>query len=282
VGLPVRVARIAPAERAAFQDRLAALERIAVYPLGDDRFRLDHGRDYFAFFDRLGEVLYAACLEGDALAAVACGMLRRVPFRQGAAPRRTWYLADLKVHPDHRGRHLPLRMLGRFFLWNYLRCARGYAISMNPAGGAPNRIARLVGRWRWSPITPAGTLLLWSLDRDAMARAAPVIERHRGPLTFRSLEGVKDLTLESTGRRMPLLHAEWPRGEARATMPDPAREGVIVGSPQAGHVHMVCAPEGDPLALDLAAQGLAPAATASILAHRMHGCDWRFVLTSEI
>ncbi len=293
-----RIAKVRPRERAAFQARLAALERLATYPLGDDTFRLDHGPDYFAFFDRLGEVLYAAALEGETLAAVACGMLRRVPFRQGEAPRRTWYLADLKVHPDYRGRRLPLRMLGRYFPWNYLRCPRGYAISMDPAGGGPNRIARLLGHWRWSPIAAVATLLIWSLDAAAAERAAPIVVRHRGPLSVRSLEGVKDLILGSTGRRMPLLHAEWPRrlGSHAEPPPDPARAGPSTpGSlrsasaqgerflgPQAGHTHMFCAPEGDPLAADLAGLGLRPGATATILAHRMKRCDWRFVLTSEI
>lgn len=273
----MRIVRIAPRERAAFQARLAALEQLAAYPLGQDSFRLDHGPDYFAFFDRLGDVLYAAALQGEQLAAVGCGMLRRVPFRAGEAPRRAWYIADLKVHPDHRGGRIPLRVFGRFFPWHYPRCPRGYGISMNPGDGRENKVVRLFGHWRWSPVSVPAQLLLWSLDQDAARRALPIIERHRGPVSLRSLAGIKDLVLGSTGQPMKLLHAEWDRPAGA----DPARDGRVVDGPQADHVHMVCAPEQDALAVDLRALGLAPSATASILAHRMPS-DWRFIVTSEI
>ncbi|MBX3470627.1 MAG: hypothetical protein KF878_27480 [Planctomycetes bacterium] len=268
----MRIVSIRPAARPAFQARLAALERLASYPLGQDTFVLDHGADYFAFFDRLGEVVYAAALDGERLAAVCCGMLRQVAMRQGEAPRRTWYLADLKVHPDYRGQRLPLRMLARLFPCSYLRCARAYGVTMDPPGAAESRVVRLARRWRWSPARPAGRLLLWSLDQDQMTRAAPLVVARRGPVAFRSLEGVKDLVLGSTGRRLPLLHAEW------GAAPGPG----VVPAPLADHVHMVCAPEGDALARDLAGLGLAPGATATIIAHRMSDADWRFVLTSEI
>jgi hypothetical protein len=269
----VKFIRITKRDRAAFQARLAALEKLATYPLGADTFQLDHGPDYFAFFDRLGDVLYLAVLDGDALAAVGCGMLRRVPLRHGERPTRTWYAADLKVHPHHRGERLPLKMVARNFLWNYLRCPRLYGITMNPDGGGENRIVRLAARWRWTPVGPGPLLNIWSFDRDAMRRVLPIIERHRGPVRLRSLEGVKDLVLGSTGGRLPLLHAEW--GEA-------APGGALVDGPQPDHVHMACAPEGDPLTAELRGLGLAPGATATIVHHRMGRSDWRFVLTSEI
>lgn len=283
----MRITRVHPRERAAFQARLAALERLATYPLGDDTFQLDHGPDYFAFFDRLGDVLYGVALEGDQVAAVGCGVLRRVVTRRGRAPRRAWYLGDLKVHPDFRGRRIPLRLLGRHFWWNYPRAPRGYGFTMD-APGSESRVAKLFGHWRWSPVRAAGTLGLWSLDADQARAARPLLERHRGPVTFRSLEGIKDLVLGSTGRRMPLLHLEWDTGVPPPTG-DPARVGRLLPDPQPDHVHMLCAPiaspagPDDPLAADLRALGLHPGATATILAHRMgRDCDWRFALTSEI
>jgi hypothetical protein len=45
---------------------------------------------------------------------------------------------------------------------------------------------------------------------------------------------------------------------------------------------MFCAPSQDALALELDQIGLRPTATASIVAHGMKDCDWRFVLTSDI
>jgi hypothetical protein len=275
----VKVLRVDPADRLALGPRLAALEKLATYPLGADSFQLDHGPDYFAFLDRLGaEVDYRVALEGDELLAVGAGVLRQVPLRAGERTTRAWYGADLKVHPQHRGRRIPLRLLGQAFPWNYLRCPRGYGISMDPGDGRSNPVVRLLGRWRWSPFRLATTLVLWSLDRDQARAALPVVEARRGPLRWRSLAGVKDLVLKSTGARLPLLHLEWTTGAAPGAR-DPSS---TVAEPQPDTTHMLCAPHDDPLAGDLAGRGLTPSARASVIAHRMDGCDWRFVLTSEI
>lgn len=44
-------------------------------------------------------------------------ILRRL---DGVGFRQAWYLCDLKVHPAHRGQHLPLRIFRRVFLSNNL------------------------------------------------------------------------------------------------------------------------------------------------------------------
>ena len=262
--------------RAELQAPVAALERIATYPLGDDTFQIDHGADYFAFLERLGELKYLAMLDGDRVAAVGAGVLRRLPLRAGEAPTRAWYLADVKVHPDYRGRHLPLTMLARGdFPLNYARAPRGYGISMNPGDGSPNRIARLVKHFRWAPFEAGPELAIYSVDAATVADLTPLLEQFRGHLGMLSLAGVKDLVLGSTGQPMPLVHVTWdPRGKGVAPS---NRKG-----PQPGHQHMFCAPHGDPMAIALAARGVMPVATASIVHHRMGRSDWRFVLTSEI
>lgn len=266
----LRIVRIDSTQRAAFSARVAALERLASYPIGDDTFRIDHGPDYFAFFDRLGQTRYYVAVDGDDVVAVGCGVLRTLTPAPGARPRRAWYLCDLKVHPEHRGRRIPLRILRRAFLPCYLRAPRGYAISMNPGDGRPNRVVKLLSHWRWTPIRQVGELAIWSLDADQARDVEPLIREHRGAVSYLSLAGVKDIVLGSTGQPMPLLHTQF---DAQAGQ-HPA--------PRADHVHMVCAPEGDPLAQALRARGLTPGAGASLLAHGLRDCDWRFVQTSEI
>lgn len=56
---------VLPEERARFQPSIAVLEKVAAYPLGNDFFQIDHGVDYFAFFDRLGQVNYYVVLDGN-------------------------------------------------------------------------------------------------------------------------------------------------------------------------------------------------------------------------
>ena len=268
--MPVTFREIGRTDRDEFRERIAALERGVTYPLGKDRFEIDHGDDYFAFFDRLGDVSYVAALDGDRVVAVVAAVLRSVPFASDEAPRTTWYLCDLKVRPDDRTRRITARM----FAWALPRkeddCPRAYAISMNPPGSA-NRVAHLLARLPGANLAPAANLELYSLDAREMAAALPDLVAARGPVSFLSLEGKKDIVLQSTGAPMPLLHVQF-GALAERKLDEPAD----------GHVHMLCAPDDDPLAEALRRRGHAPSATATLMQRGMDRCDWRFVLTSDI
>ena len=63
-------------DRQIFGPRLQAFETRAEYPYGDDFFKLDHGANYFAFFERLGEPLFHVAIDDDRIAACAAGVLR--------------------------------------------------------------------------------------------------------------------------------------------------------------------------------------------------------------
>jgi hypothetical protein len=269
----IRVIQLRDDDRDAYQARLSALEELATYPLGQDRFKISHGADYFAFFDRMGATHFFLAMDGDRVAAAGCGVLRRVPLRQGARPSRAWYGCDLKVHPEYRRNHIPLTMLRSAFCPHYLRSPRGYGISMNPSDGSPNPMVRLLGHWRWTPVRLAGVLGIYSLDADAMRDVSGLVQDALGPISFFSPAGIKDIVLHSTGQPMPLLHAQY----GAHLLPQAATV-----EPFADHVHMVCCLETDPLARSLAARGHRPGATASVVAHGMRRCDWRFILTSEI
>lgn len=261
--------------RAAYQERIAALESLATYPIGEDFFQLDHGPDYFAFFDRLGAVDYFVVREGERVVGVGANVLRRVPDTLGGKLRRAWYACDLKVHPEFRGRRIPHRIANYAFFRDYLRCPRGYAITMNPSGGpGANRVLKIADRW-WNPTQTPAQLEIYSVDAERMDRLRPRVEAERGPISFLSLRGVKDVVLQSTGQPMPLLHVQW--GPSR---PDEADR--IVADPRPEHAHMFCAPSGSGLARVVGEAGVEPFATATVLAHRMSSCDWSFVLTSEI
>ncbi|MBM4365807.1 MAG: GNAT family N-acetyltransferase [Deltaproteobacteria bacterium] len=260
----IRVFRV-DGERDAWAAPVAALEGSARYPLGADRFRIDHGRDYFAFFDRLGELAYYVAAEDGEVLAVGCGVIRELP---GLGP--AWYVGDLKVRPDRRGEHIPLRMLAAAFPAEYPLCRRGYGISMNPPEGE-NRVLRIFRRFPVIPIHHAATLAFFSLSAAQMRAAAPVVHRHRGSLGYLSLRGVKDLVLDSTAAPLHLLHVQ------HGPLATPADD-----EPVEGAVHMLCTPLGDDLCRDMIAVGLPVTATATVIAHRMEGYDWRQVLTSDI
>ena len=269
--MALRIFELTPQTRRTWESGIAGLEQGISYPLGQDRFTIDHGLDYFAFFDRMGPASTYVATVDQKVAAVGSLVSRRIPPSPGRTPVDTWYLCDLKVNRPHRRKRIPIRMFSAGFRSKYTICPRGYAISMNPSDGSENPIVRLARHITLAPVSTGPTLLFYSLSCADMIRIRPFVEEHLGPIGFLSLKGVKDIVLQSTGLPMPLLHLQ--HGPC-------AVDGLH--DPQDEHVHMFCTPMTDPLAEVMLQQGVAATATASILHHRMKNWDWRFVLSSEI
>ena len=262
-------------ERSRFQPGIVAIEQSATYPLGDDFFQIDHGSNYFAFFDRLGEVKYHLAMDGDTVAAVGAGVLRQISYYQGEAPRPAWYLCDLKVHPNYQRQRLSLRLLRQVIPLQALRCAQGYAISMNSHPSlnfnrSSNPLVRVLEKFSPIKFRSVTTLGIYSLDEDQMRYLEPLLVEHRGLLSYLSLRGKKDLRLQSNGKILLLLHVQWGM-TAR----------LEVTTPRSGYIHMFCAPTDDRLAIALAHHGVTPQATASVISGGM-ASDWLFILTSDI
>jgi hypothetical protein len=237
-----------------WQSELEALEALATYPLGNDSFRISHGRDYFAFFERMGEVKMRALVDDDAppgerIVAMACGILRAGPAQ------KHWYLCDAKVRPSHRGQRLLIKLVRDVFLPNYARAPRGYFVAMNPSDGRPPLSVRLTDHFAFIPRALISSLQLEIFSTDFASAPRDV--------RWISLSGVKDLVLSSTNVAMPLLHA------TRSS------EG---GPPREGHVHMWCAPAG----ANQQERGVAPMATATVVHHRMGSFDGGLIETHEI
>ncbi|HEY9858682.1 MAG TPA: hypothetical protein V6D16_04185 [Candidatus Obscuribacterales bacterium] len=262
--------RLSLEERLQWQSGIAAIEQIASYPLGDDFFQLDHGSDYFAFFDRLGVVNYYVALDGDRVAAVGAGVLRQVKTLQAEALQPAWYLCDLKVHPLYQRQHLSMRILSHAIVDGLPTCVMGYTISMNAGDGSASRWVRVLERFHQIAFCRATTLGIYSCDAMTMQKLEPLLTKHRGPITYLSLQGVKDLRLQSTGQILPLLHVQWGEGKVGA-----------IAVPQPAYTHMFCAPTEDALVAELSGLEVYPNATASVVSHRMQS-DWRFILTSDI
>ncbi|HRK06865.1 MAG TPA: GNAT family N-acetyltransferase [Pseudobdellovibrionaceae bacterium] len=242
---------------------LAELESMIEYPYGADHFRIDHGKDYWRFFARLGEPRMHAIVRGGRILAVACGVLRSLP--DGPA----WYLCDLKAAPDFRGQHAATRMLRHQFFRSYWRCGRGYAISMHPAQGE-NRIVRLLKKFSWLPFRVEAELAFYTFSFEEIQNFRGVLEASLGELGVLDLRGVKDLIMRSTGRSMPLVHVQH----------GPMREAEWRPTP--GVEHMLAVMEGSVTDQELKGLGRVASARACVIAHRMRGTDFSFVLSSDI
>ena len=250
-----------------FGPRLQAFETRAEYPYGDDFFKLDHGEDYFAFFERMGEPLFHVALDETRIAACAAGVLRTVEI--DGVETRAWYLCDLKVDKTYALQKLPAKLFRKHLFSNYLKCGRGYAVSMNPANGK-NRVVKLIERFRWIPIRYAAKLNFYSYDQTQAIAFHERLESALGVISYLSLRGKKDLIMRSTGARLPLFHIQH-GAHSEGGIEKPAENGT----------YMICASEGSSLDA-LLKERFPVSATASILAHRMNPRDWNFILTSDI
>lgn len=250
-----------------FGAKLQELESVAEYPYGDDFFKLNHGKDYFAFFERMGEPLFHVALDENRVVACAAGILRTLKIENKTV--RAWYLCDLKIHPEFRGRQITTKLFRKNLFRNYLKCRRGYAISMNPATGE-NRVVKLLKRLPHIPVGYAGKLNFYSFSKDEAASIQENLETELGKISYLSLRGVKELIMKSTDSPLPLFHIQ------HGAM---AADGIE--SPSENGTYMICAFENG--RLDNMLKNRFPiSATASILAHRLRSKDWNFILTSDI
>lgn len=73
------------------------MEKGIKYPLGNDQFEIDHGPEYFKFFERLGEIYFSVVVDENSskIAAVVCGVLRNFPAKK-KQKLRAWYFCNLK------------------------------------------------------------------------------------------------------------------------------------------------------------------------------------------
>jgi len=250
-----------------YSSELQKLESLTEYPFGSDFFRIDHGASYFGFFERLGDPVFHVALRNHQVIACLAGVLRRIPVAGGFV--QAWYLCDLKVHPDFRGQRLPTRLFQKNILFNYLRCGRGYAISMNPPD-RPNRVIKLAQKFSWLAVQVAGQINLYTLDQDQALKVQPQLSSIVGPVSYLSLAEKKDLVMKSSNQRLKLLHLQ----HGPFARPQ-------FNQPQMNHTHMVCAVAGSRLDQFLGSQ-LSASAQACILAHRMTLGSWDWILTSDI
>ena len=135
-------------------------------------------------------------------------------------PKAVWYLCDLKVHPEYRGRYLPLSIFVHAFPKLYPLSPHAYAISMDADRERPNRVALMLRRFPLAPMAIATKLGIVFLDAKRMQKVEPILREHFGCVSYLSLEGKKDIILQSTRAPMPLLHVQFgPCAEHGLTQP---------------------------------------------------------------
>ena len=240
-----------------FEQRLSSY-----YPLGDkESFRISHGKDYSAFFRRMGQAKCILVFGGNSIVATCFVVCRRVPFP-------CWYIADLKV--DRRYRNLGLvaflyHKYHKYFTQNQVTSGFGVSMSGGSSSSKVKRIAESLG-------CETTRLSIYLLDHVTTTRLC-----EKKILAFKeliSMENKKDLILKSTNRPLPLLHAVPIFEEVH-----PRRGPILLPS---GYSYMFCCPESSSLFLRFQKVALLPFASALIYSRGMKATDFAFLNTSEI
>lgn len=242
---------------------LRSFERSFRYPLGDDAFRIDHGAEYFAFFERMGRAEVYLASRGDGVV----GSLVAVYRTDLATP--CWYLADLKVDARGAGAMVGARLLRAW--QRHVGDAPAYAVSMDE-GCSPSRLTRLLVRL--GVVRLAGSLRLFTVPPAQRDEVGALLHHTWGGLQMESLAGIKDIQLERLGERWPLVHVGPPgRREAGASSPSTLDASVT---------WMGCLPAEDVLWEALLRLGARPAGSASLLHRNNPGVEPGDIRTSEI
>jgi hypothetical protein len=264
----IQVLTIPPKGQSEFNAQLKALEAHMHYPFGSDSFTIDHGQDYFAFFNRLGLAHFHLAMTQRSIVGCGAGIIRTFPSLNGKT--RVWYLCDLKVHPGHRRQGIPNRLFRKNLPWNFLRCQRAYTISMNPSEGK-NRVLDVIGRFPWLPLRLLCSLHFYQLTFSEVCAVLPEINQIVGEeVRFLSLRGIKELVMKSSGLPLSLYHAQYgPFASPQSELP--SAEGA----------YLFCSPEGTRLQLFLESK-FKSTANASVLGFRVNPQLCEHILSSDI
>ena len=263
----LQIKQIFPTPAEGMSSQCQHLESIFEYPLGDDYFYIDHGEDYFQFFKQIGRPVVYAALDGEKVVAVGAGIIREAPLFTGSSKKsKIWYLCDLKVHPDYRGNNLTIQIFRKAFFWNYLKCQRGYGISMDPKG-RENHVVKITQRFPWTPVKFVEKLNIYQLDNAGITKFDQEIRRLIGDYGIKTNFGVKDIILKSNQQKMQLHHMVFEKGAS-------------VGEFSEG-TYMFCLPQNSSYVKKITELGIEVSSTASILSHGIKS-DWMFINTSEI
>jgi hypothetical protein len=211
----MRLVHLRGGELSPYQAGLRRLEAGVSYPLDHDRFRIDHGERYAAFFERMGEAHFLLALDGDEVVGTFGGVGKWAQSGERRVP--SVYGADWKIAPAWRGGRLAPK-----FMWTGIRNAwsrdvpswrLAYVAAMRGSRGDVMRSAP-----RWSPMrlaSPAARLAVYFTPRAALSldpTGCPTIAAGGLDLSpdltevVTSTAGAKDLILESTGQPWPLWH----------------------------------------------------------------------------
>ncbi len=245
------------------------------YPLGDNEFKIEHGENYYKFFEKqepldINMQIFTEKKTNNII-GVGCGLLKYIS-NNNKIKEKCWYICDLKVDPKYRGKWIPFQMLLHTFIPSYLQSNRCYGVIMNKPKNVPNKSLNLSKKIKIGTfgLESAGLLYIYSIDYNQMLTLEPIISQYRKGISYVSLEGTKDLILKNDPNPMNILHLTYDNNKS------------YIELPIAGYTYMFCCYEKDKLKSVLDEYGITTDVTATIVHANMENYNWQFIETHQI
>lgn len=241
------------------------------YPFNsEDSFKIDHCKNYFSFFKRIGYVIVATILDQNYdIKGTFIGILRLIDNN------KVWYLCDLKIDPEYRGRWLTYKMLIKCL--ELLKISnKFYGITMNN-NNKKNKIVTLAHN-----ITnilniniKIDQLKIYMINHIEMKKIKDILEHYKGKIFFNNMNNYKKLIMKSTNKPLKLLHVNYYKNIINNN-----NENIDIIIKE-DYLYMFCLHSNDKLNYILKKNNIVTEITASII-HNLDCDNWDFIQTSEI
>lgn len=257
-----------------FKDKVLELNKLIHYPFAERTFQMSYSESYFDYFKKLGEVHYYLMIDNSNSQVVATGaaILRTLSWNE-FHQESVWFLTDLKVHPDYRGRKLSLKLIAYGFFRKIWSCRKAYMISYDPKGGLTrNSAVSLLTRFRWAPIRYAITMYVYHMTFSEFLSHQTDLRKTFGDLVATSTDEYRTLRLNSSSNTYDFVHLQ--RGALALSFDvKPITKSSVI---------CFLLEEHESLRSVLKTKNVLPVATASVLTLNFRPLNWSFLLTSDV
>lgn len=266
----IRIIEITDNLREEYNNKLLKFEQLFTYPLGGDNFVINHGKDYFKFFDLLGRPYIMAIVDDEQLVGVAIIILRNIDILNIGKLEPVWYICDLKIHPNYRGKFI-IHKVFHFAIKKYGAISRKiYGISMNSNDLESNKLINLATRIPALKLKQEGMLLFFLINNTQLDQIITLLNQHYSKLGYCSLMSVKNLIMSSTSTPIPLIHLV-PGGKSN----------VVINRDDNNDFMFCVSLSNKPLIQELDQIKIQYVATASVISN-ITGCNWSFISSNEV
>lgn len=265
----MKIIEVTPSLRSYYKDELRDFAHNFQYPFGQDSFVIDHGQNYFTFFDRLGKPYIYIGEEDNKIIAMIIIVLRDIDLYGQGIKQKIWYICDLKIHPNFRGNYFVQKVVEIVSAKYRYLSSKVYGVSMNSLKG-PNRLISFANRINNLGLELSGELNFYLLTFSQLIKVKNLLIKDYITFNFISLLRKKDLILNSTKKPLPILHFS-----PNATFEDK------FNNLNNNFLYMFCFSLDNPINTEFKRLKLPQVASASIISN-IKNCNWKFILTSDI